>query len=256
MTENLHFEVVGDNSQPTMLLIHGFLSSNLQWVRNRSALSSCFRLVMVEIWGHGQSPAPDDGAAYTVDSYLRQLEGIRDLLGVERWVMVGQSMGAGIVLSYALAYPEHVDRVIITNSRSAIGDFTRQRRKIPEGGIPPLRELPMHPIHGKRLEAGLKARFVAAADRVDTTAVRLGTLQSHTLGCRDKLHEVRIPVLLCHGIYEKAFKDDVEHARKVMPVLQVIELEAGHSTNLEAPEAFNRAVLAFCAPVLNAWKSG
>ena len=70
MTDSLHYEVDGSAGKPALLLLHGILSSNLQWEPNRAALSEHFRLVSVELWGHGKSPAPEDPERYTREAKL------------------------------------------------------------------------------------------------------------------------------------------------------------------------------------------
>ena len=54
--------VSGDADKPALLLLHGFLSSNLQWEPNRERLLERFRLIEVELWGHGEAPAPEEPA--------------------------------------------------------------------------------------------------------------------------------------------------------------------------------------------------
>lgn len=251
MTEHLHFEVVGDQGKPDMLLIHGFMTSKLQWILNQQALSRHFRLIMVDTWGHGDSPAPDDPEAYSADNYMRELERIRTQLDVDKWVVVGQSFGAGISMTYALRFPQHVHGVIFTNSKSAIGNFGKNRRALSDrSAVTDLRSLRIHPIHAKRIAPELKEQFVAVADAVDLKAAHLGPRMGHTISCRDKIHQLTVPALLCNGIYEKGFQEDVAFARQAQPSLQVVELEAGHSTNLDAPEAFNEAVISFCRKTL------
>ena len=57
-----------------VLFLHGFLSSNLQWEINRSALDDAFHWVAAELWGHGSSPAPGHASAYTADAYIEAFE--------------------------------------------------------------------------------------------------------------------------------------------------------------------------------------
>ncbi len=250
MTVHLHYDLMGDESKPAMLLIHGFLTSNLQWILNQDALSEHFYLIMVETWGHGSSPTPTDPERYSADGYILELERIRVSLGVEKWLMIGQSFGAGVVLSYALRHPERLYGLAFTNSRSAIGELSTTDRRIPKEAFDNMRALPMHPINAKRLDEDLKARLVAIADAVDPIAARLGAENGHTMACREKIRNLQVPALLCNGTYEEAFQKDVEFAGRALPSLRVANLEAGHSTNLDAPQAFNSAVLNFCAELL------
>lgn len=51
-------------------------------------------------------------------------------------------------------------------------------------------------------------------------------------------------MLVC-GTQEERFKPRRRFAEQTLPHLEVVEAEAGHAVNLEAPDAFNQAVIAF-----------
>ena len=69
----------------------------------------------------------------------------------------------------------------------------------------------------------------------------------HDWRCDDELHQLAMPTLLVNGRWEKAFQPFVEVAQRSIPQLEVVSLEGGHSINIEQPEGFDRAVLAFTA---------
>src|SRR5437870_13580594 len=60
-TMQLYYDVHAGTG-PYVLLVHGFLSSRTQWRLNLAALARVMRPVVVELWGHGRSPAPADPA--------------------------------------------------------------------------------------------------------------------------------------------------------------------------------------------------
>ena len=110
-----HYEVHG-TAGPHLLLVHGLLSSREQWTPNLAALTQHYRPVIVELLGHGRSPSPEDPAAYRPEAIVADLERIRSALGVERWLVCGQSLGAALTLRYALRHPERVIAQVFTNS--------------------------------------------------------------------------------------------------------------------------------------------
>ena len=144
MSDHLHFELHGDPSQRALLLLHGFMSSNLQWTLNFARLGEHFRIVAVELWGHGKSPAPRDPTCYAVDHYLGELERIRVQLDLASWIVCGQSFGAGIAIRYALAEARSVAGLVITNSRSALNDVSRDAGEI--GGLETWQALFFYPL--------------------------------------------------------------------------------------------------------------
>ena len=58
-------------------MVHGFLSSNAQWIENIDALSEICRPVTAELFGHGRSPSPDGVEYYHPNHYVSEFEKIR-----------------------------------------------------------------------------------------------------------------------------------------------------------------------------------
>ena len=232
-------------------LIHGILSSHLQWAPNRARLAESFRLVMADLWGHGRSPAPTDADRYSVEALVAELEALRRAEGRERWIVCGQSFGAGLAIRYALAHPDRVRGLVLTNSRSAFSDLARQARPTmsrEDWAKADLRAMPYHPRHARRFPEALKVDMEAAADGVASDA--MWGLTGVTLGglcCLDDLGAIAVPTLLVNGRFEKAFQPDRDRAAETVPGIEVVDLDGGHSVNVEAPDGFDRAVLDFAA---------
>ena len=219
---------------------------------NREALSQHFHLVMVELWGHGQSPETTDASEYSISAYLDQFEKIRRSLDISRWSLAGQSYGAGLIVNYALTHPRQIDAVVVTNSRSAFGQLDRRQRSSDDSpaeqndvaAFDP-RPLPYHPIHARRFPEHVKTPMVAYADAMSAATVSLGGRLGAQLNSVALLKQVRAPILLTNGVYEKSFQDDVAKLRALYPELDTIDLQGGHSVNIEAADGFNEAVIAF-----------
>ena len=126
----LYYEVHAGTG-PYLLLVHGFLSSRAQWRLNLAALARVSRPVVVELWGHSHSPSPDDPALYAPDTYMQLFDQLRQRLGVARWLLCGQSLGAALTLRYALTYPDRVIAQVFTNSAAALADaaWVQSRRE-------------------------------------------------------------------------------------------------------------------------------
>jgi len=250
----LAHQTLGDVSKPAIMLLHGFMSCNGQWLMNTEALSEAYFLVMVELWGHGDSPTPDDADCYTVEAYIDQFEAIREQYGIRHWSVIGQSYGAGLVINYAIHRPDTVDKVVVTNSRSAFGQLTAQRPGRRDAAAAQshqqdtdVRKLPYHPIHARRFPEHVKQALVEKADAITPAAIHLGGSLGARLNCTTRLQELNTPLLLTNGIYEKSFQSDLQALRERYPDLRVADLEGGHSVNIEAADGFNQAVMAFLA---------
>ncbi|MDJ0850925.1 MAG: alpha/beta fold hydrolase [Myxococcota bacterium] len=249
MSDHLHVELDGNPERPPLLLLHGFLSSNVQWSLNREGLGRHFRLALAEIWGHGKSPAPREPGAYRVERYVEEMEHIRRSLDAERWLVCGQSFGAGIAIRYALAHPEATRGLIVTNSRSAFNDVSQEARGSGDPAVwecIDLRSLPQHPCHARRFPPTLKAEMEVAADAVDRFALwHAGATTAAELSCRQVAADIAVPTLLVNGRFEKSFQADREFAAATVPGIEVVDLDAGHSVNIEAAEGFDGAVADF-----------
>jgi len=248
---HLHCEVSGDEGKPSLQLLHGFMSSNLQWAPNWDALRRAFRVVAVELWGHGKSPAPETPALYTVDRYVDELARIRQEFGGRHWWICGQSFGAGIAIRAALANPETLQGLIITNSRSALNDVSAEAGSagdLDSWQAVDKRSLPFHPCHARRFPAELKQRMEVAANAIPPYALWQATsTTARDLSCRGLVGQLAVPTLLVNGRYEKSFQADRDFAASANPSIEIVDLDAGHSVNIEAPSAFERAVVDFVA---------
>ena len=250
-----YFETHEGAQGPHMLMVHGFLSSRSQWRINLPALTQVTRPVLLELLGHGRSPAPEDPQAYQVSAYIDAFESIRKGLGTERWVVCGQSFGAGLAIQYALEHPGRVMGLVFTNSISALSPKNDPERAqaqaeraelIQSGGKQALEELRIHPRHAKRFPEAIKTEMVADAERIAPEGIlRSIALTSPDLSIAHRLGEVGVPALLVNGTWEKRFQPMRAKVAAEMPGVRIVDLEGGHSINIEAAEGFDRAVTEF-----------
>lgn len=245
--DRLHCEVTGNDAGPTVALVHGVMSSNRQWVLNTGALGQHFRLVLVELWGHGGSPTPTDADAFGADAVVEALDEVRRRAGTSSWSIIGHSYGGAIALQYALRRPAHTTAVVFTNSRAAMSTATREdteRYATAALAVPSLRDLPQHPVHARRLPASVHADMIADADRTSPAALGAMFRTMWQFSARARLRELAVPVTLINGRYERNFQADVHTIRAMAPHIDVVDVDAGHAVNLEAVEAFDAAALA------------
>lgn len=241
---------------PHLLLVHGFLTGPSQWLCNLPALSEHCTPVTVSLWGHAGAPSPPDLDAYDPDAYVAGFEAIRAALGAERWFLLGYSLGAGLTIRYGL---EHSDRVIghaFTNSTSALADAEQQQRwradadqaadRILQGGIAAMERIPVHPRHAVKLPKPIYQALIADAARHDPVGIA-NTLRrtNPRASVRARLSDNQRPTLLLCGSRERRFQPHRSHAVATMPHLAVVDLEAGHGMNMEAPAAFDAAIIGF-----------
>jgi len=256
-----HYEV-HEGQGPHLLLVHGMLSSRAQWMLNVRALGEVVRPVVIELWGHGRSPVPDDPALYHPDGYVAAFERLRERLGAERWCLCGQSYGAGLTLRYALTHPERVIAQVFTNTNGGLADAetvtsyrenAKARMALAAEGLAGLERIPVHPIHARRLPEAVKAALLAdAALHKPEAFQRTFQYSSPHISVRERVVENRVPTLLVCGEKERKFRPVRDFVAERMPNAQVVDLVGGHGVNIQAADAFNRTVKDFLARHIDA----
>lgn len=252
---SLHYDV-HDGDGPYVLMVHGFLSSRAQWILNLDALAAVGRPVVVELFGHGRSPSPEEGDAYTPVSYAHQFEHIREELGGDRWFVIGQSLGAALTLRYVFDHPERVIAHVFTNSQSALAEdgweervragMDAQTKALEADGARAIAEHPLNPSRASRLPAGVRDALVEDTKLHDPRGIAMTGM--HTVpgsSVRNRVRENAVPALLTVGEREERFAPYRTFAESSMPLLESIGLDAGHAVNIEAADGWNAAVVSF-----------
>ncbi len=100
---------------PTVVLLHG-LRAYAHWFDELTgAARDDFRLIALDQRGRGGSAWSPDGA-YTTDAYVADLEHLVDQLGLDRFGLVGHSMGGTNAVNYAARHPDRVKALVIVDS--------------------------------------------------------------------------------------------------------------------------------------------
>ncbi|MFU8813379.1 MAG: alpha/beta fold hydrolase [Balneolaceae bacterium] len=131
----VHVNDVG--SGPTLLMLHGMFASLHTWDAWADAFHDEYRVVRVDLPGFGLTGPHPDGD-YSLRASMHLLESIRDELQIDRWTVIGNSMGAGLALSYAQLFPDHTDGIVLFNGGRLLSLPTRADRE--STGQPPATE--------------------------------------------------------------------------------------------------------------------
>ena len=111
---NLHYLEWGDAGAPPVVMVHGLTGNAHAFDLLAPHFAQRYHVVSVDVRGRGDSDWAADGD-YSNDSYVADLEGLRQFLGFERFSLVGTSMGGRISLTYAGAYPDRVERTVLND---------------------------------------------------------------------------------------------------------------------------------------------
>lgn len=243
--------------RPPVVLVHGLSASIEAWRGVIQPLAERFRVIAFDLPGFGQADKPD--ADYRALTYIvPMLQAFMDAMRLEQAHMIGSSMGASLVLRYAVRNPERVDRVVL----SAPGGFGRY--------IHPFMRVPTAPLVGAVMSRPQRAtnayaltltladpskRTRALLDEVDQLSRLPGAHRAfvRTLrgvaglgGVRDlatfeaEARALRSPTLLIWGDKDKLFP--VAQARTAQSLIPEAALTimpgVGHFAQIDAPAAF------------------
>lgn len=244
-----------DRGQGTALVfLHAFPMNRRMWEPQISALASRYRVIAVDLRGHGESEAPL--WRYSLDLYADDLRALLDHLNIGQSVLIGLSMGGYLIFAFHRKFPERVKALVFADTR-AEADKPEQiawrfqlTQRAYQGGAsvvanemvpkllapnsqarPELVERVRSIIHSTSV-IGIAGDMMAIAERPDSTG---------------QLRNINCPTLVVVG--QQDGLTTPEDNRRIAEGITGARLEtipnAGHLSNLEQPEAFNRALLNF-----------
>lgn len=253
---DFHVEVDGSASGPPLLLLHGFTGSTRAWDEIRPALTAGFRVVSIDLIGHGQSACPPDPTRYTLEWAARDLAALLDALEVDRAYLCGYSMGGRVALHFATAASDRVCGLLLESASPGIEAAPeREKRAQADNAL------------AERLERDGLEKFVAAWEAQPllalaphvTNSVRQRQhelrLHNNALGLANSLRGMgagrqqplwdrvatlaRMPVHLVVGALDRRYCAIGErmHALLTGSTLEIVS-QAGHTVHLDQPARF------------------
>ena len=96
----LYFEAVGRPENPPLLMVHGFTLSANMWHTTIDGLEQHMYCIALDLLGHGRSPVDRDGD-HSIEAQGRRVLALADRLGLDRFSVIGHSMGGQIALCIA-----------------------------------------------------------------------------------------------------------------------------------------------------------
>ena len=101
-----------------VVLVHSLAGNSTHWSKQLEHLRQTRRAVALDLRGHGRSERPRNGD-YTIAGMAGDVAAVADTLGLDKFVLVGHSMGGGVALTYAGAHPDRVAGLVLLDP---IGD--------------------------------------------------------------------------------------------------------------------------------------
>ncbi len=129
-----------------VVLAHAIGCDHRMWDEVAAMLAHQFRVVRVDLRGHGRSPVTR--RPYSLEALAEDVLGVLDRRGIVKAHWVGLSMGAMIGMAFALEHPQRLGRLVLANTTSSYGPEGRamweaRARTVAEGGLAAIKDMVM-----------------------------------------------------------------------------------------------------------------
>lgn len=251
----LHVKSFGSDSLPVIVFLHGFTGSAETWWPIIQSLKGRFKMVAVDLTGHGKSTKPTEPARYSMEEQTADLEMLFGKLGFNAFTLVGYSMGGRIALAYTLRYPERVTELILESASPGLrteqermerreADQKLSEKIMAEGILRFVNFWENIPLFKSQKRLSMEQRNSIRQERLAQEATGLAnSLLGVGTGSQpsywEELSTITMPVLLITGEIDMKFGNI---AREMEKYLQMGDHQtvkgAGHAIHVEKPTLF------------------
>ena len=240
----IHYDDAGTGT--AVVLVHGFASTaehnwgSTGWI---DALSMKYRVIALDVRGHGQSDKPRVAEAYGYASMGADVTRLMDHLGVERAILMGYSMGASIAIELMLSHPDRFRAIILGGIAYDDGlEDKADRDAISEAyraDDPAAIKSPVAKAY-RRFAESMPNDLKALAALIDAERTPFDPA---------RLAAVRLPVLIVVGSNDNAIGDPRPLATMI-PGARLVMLEGRDHLTAPADRRFKEVVREFLGGVL------
>ena len=248
-----HVEILNEENKTTLVFLHGFTGSTKTWHEVAERLTG-YRIVLVDLIGHGKSGRPEDAKRYTMEQQVQDLEELFDQLDLTFFTLVGYSMGGRTALSYAGTYPERLESLILESASPGLRfEKERQERRerdaqlakriLKEGIVSFVDSWENIPLFDSQKSLPQAVKEVVRNERLEQNPTGLAnSLIGMGTGSQasywEKLDQLSMPVLLVTGRLDLKFTAIAEDMMEMLPDGKWKSVEAGHAIHVEKPAEF------------------
>lgn len=246
---------------PVFVLLHGFPLGRAMWADVAAGLARDFRVIVPDLRGHGQSPAPR--GVYTMDDLAHDVVELLDERGVTvPVVLAGLSMGGYAALAFAARHRARLLGLALCDTRA--GADTAQAAQSRESLAV---EVETSNSVGPVIESFLPKLLAPSAYEEKPALVETvrrmmsGQPPAGVAGClrgmaarpdrAPLLPTLDLPTLVLVGEADRITPpDEAQHMADALPDARLVVIpSAGHLTSVEAPEATEAALRELVAPI-------
>ena len=260
----LHYQEWGNPDAPAVIMVHGFGVSGHMFDEFAERMQDRYHLLAIDQRGHGDSDWSPDGD-YSREAFVQDLEGFRESLGIERFILVGHSMGGLNAVSYTNANPQRVRALVLVDvgpesAKEGVDNIVRFTRGPDELEFEEFVEL-AHRFNQRRTLENIRERMrhrLKPAEsgkwtwkfdkrfREQENGLKIGSELSNDQSWQ-LFRDVSVPTLLVRGGESDVLSaETAERATREMARARLVTVSgAGHSVPGDNPDEFTAAVREF-----------
>jgi pimeloyl-ACP methyl ester carboxylesterase len=237
----------GPANRPVIVMLHGFAGSMNWWAAAAERLAGGFRVVRIDLLGHGGSAKPENG--YSMENQARLVAGALAELDVEHGVIAGHSMGGVVATALTELDPSLVDGLVLvgTPADEDAGELPFLARL---GFVPVLGEAIQRVVTDGMVRNSLEDAFAPGFEVPDQFVEDFNRMTyssydgSHEgsedfgeeRGVAERLSAARKPLLVIQGAEDEIVDpDSAQGYNRVQGANIVVLPDAGHSPMVEKP---------------------
>jgi 3-oxoadipate enol-lactonase len=248
-----YYEIHGKEGAPWLVFSHSLACTVRMWDGEIAAHKDKYRILVYDTRGHGESGAPK--GPYTLDLLADDLQGLLKHLKIEKPHYVGLSMGGMIGQTAALKYPGIFRTMTLCDTTSrypaeAQAMWQDRIRNAESKGMAPLVQGTVERWFTEAFRKNSKDKVARVAALIEKTPVAgyAGCCAAlPKINVTARLKEIKTPTLVICGNEDPATPPSM--AREIQENIPGAKLalipQAAHLSNVEQPEAFNRALADF-----------
>ena len=245
---DVHYFTCGDGEP--LVVIHGGGNGARSWKRNMAELARSYTVYVPDLPGFGHSQALT--GEYYIPELVDFVDRFSDNLGLEKFHLMGHSLGGAIALSYALKFPQKITKLVLVSSMSLGKDIALWVRFF---SLPAFcRSVGRAVIAVLKVVKWVADLLIAPVEfilPISPTSVYLGssltTLKQQTTVLMHRLSEILMPTLIVWGARDPILP--VKHAyaaAQLIPDCRVKVFDGcGHSVYRERVPEFSRTLTGF-----------
>lgn len=232
-----------------IVFLHGVGSDKSVWVPQLDHFGTSLRSVALDYPGYGNSGPAREGT--TRDDYATAILSAMDSLGIGRAHICGLSLGGVVAIAMHALAPRRCVSLIIADSfaRHPDGRGIYERSIAASADMRALAEARIDVLLAQPADPAIRSEAVETMARIDPVAYRIGAEAVWLADQRDRAARIDVPTLVVCGAEDTVTPPQLslELARLVPGARSETIPGAGHLSNRDKPEEFNRMVEEFIA---------